>query len=125
MNATVEKLRFYERDGGLDSIKLEDRVYSGFFKANTARYIMWELDLNHSSRYSDTKLAIHTQWFDEDGKRFWRNEDVHTIPASWPGSRLSDGYGRKTPGLWDPGSYEVDLYVEGDLIARGGFEVYD
>jgi hypothetical protein len=124
MNATVDSLRFFE--GGNEPTLIKDREYNRFFKANTTRYIRWQLNLSHPIRYSDTELSIHAQWFDEDGGRFYRKEASHTIPKSWTASAVDQAYGTPSRGgYWDAGTYEVDLYVEGNLIARGSFEIYD
>tara|TARA_B100001245_G_scaffold194731_1_gene153429 strand:- start:566 stop:934 length:369 start_codon:yes stop_codon:yes gene_type:complete len=122
MNATVEDVRFYE--SGAPPPEQEDRKYNGFFKSDEARYIFWEVLLTYPERYSGTKLVVHAQWF-ENGKRVWRHDSEHSHPSSWTGSYHTDGWGIKTSGPWDAGSYEVDFYVEGDFIAMGSFEVYD
>jgi len=122
LNATVKNVRFFETGGG--HIDQEDREYNGFFKADEARYIAWELHLNYPEHYRDIDFVIHWQVF-QDGKRIFRGDASQRIEASWIGSWHTKSYGCEDTGCWDAGFYEMDFYVEGDFIARGDFEVYD
>ena len=45
--------------------------------------------------------------------------------AGWSGSYHDSGWGSNTPGrIYKPGAYYINFFVDGDLIAKGEFEVY-
>jgi len=47
------------------------------------------------------------------------------LRPGWKGASYTHGWGAKTPGrAYEPGAYYANLFVDGDLIAKGEFEVY-
>ena len=46
------------------------------------------------------------------------------LGAGWSGSFHLCGWGSNTPGTYDSGAYYINFFVDGDLIAKGEFEVY-
>ena len=128
LNATVNNVRFYLGDD--ENIELEDREYNAFFKPNDTKYLAvygykhlrWELSFTYPLSYTDRTFTVHTQWFRE-GKRINRVDAKFEIPKTWTGSVHNHPIWLQ--GGLSVGDYEIDFYVEGDLIARGKFEIYD
>jgi hypothetical protein len=121
IKAKVTKIKFYE--GGYESPEKNERVYTNVFKASNTRYIWWELDMEcpplESKEYISLESVIRTVYGNEYG-RLTRAYWVYPKTTSfW----LATGWGAENAGTWKPGTYSVELYIDGEFTAIGKFTV--
>ena len=124
LDATVLGVRFYE--SGYDHVALDDREYRVYFDGSTARYISWELDLDYPSSPIKRDFAIEWVLYRVGQNKYLFRETADTFAGvGWSGSYHNSGWGSNTPGrIYKPGAYYINCFVDGDLIAKGEFEVY-
>ncbi len=120
--ARVTSLWFFE--GNATAPPLKERNYDIRFKDSATRFIFWELNLEHPAPGRQVNLAIEAFWYRPDGSLLRKQVLKTSIEPNWTWSYQTFGYGWDEPGHWEVGSYHVDLYVEGNRIASGSFEVY-
>lgn len=66
-------------------------------------------------------MTVHVR----ENRRTFRIVDYETrIEPDWTSSYHSVGIGVLGPGNWRAGSYEADVYINGEKVAMGSFEVY-
>jgi hypothetical protein len=128
-NPQVQILRFYE--SGYDVVPREQRVYAERFARETTRYINWELNLEHPApgRWVDFQItAVYYRWNEAGSVAFCKEFDRHTldthVEGDWTWSSHGYGYGFDDPGNWALGSYRVDTFFAGEVIAIYYFEIY-
>ena len=122
INATITDIKFFEAPN--DGTEPGSRKYLRFFDGSTARYIWWQITVEYPFRYSDS------QKFDIEYV-YYRNgvlNGSHVSPQ-WVLGYASEiwmvsGYGSAQAGFFQNGSWVVELYLDGVLIANGEFDVY-
>jgi tetratricopeptide (TPR) repeat protein len=123
LNLRVTSLRFFE--GGYSPPPLEQRVYSNRFDKSKTRYVNWELKLEFPAPGRRVSFPIEQFWYRADGSLVTRQTWQASIEPNWTWSYHNHGYGRNNPDNWGAGPYRVDLYVEGQKLASGSFEIYE
>ena len=118
LNATVEGLFFYESGKGFPHQK--DRVYRTEFGQSQTRYVNWEIRLKYPKPGRRIDFAVHHKYFDPQGKMLAEYDNNSYIESNWTSSNHAGGY---TAGTWTAGNYRVELYVAGNKVASGTFEV--
>ncbi|MBN2416945.1 FecR domain-containing protein [bacterium] len=121
LGARLEDLRFYESGRGITPV--EQRRYANRFSASTVRYVNYELRLTYPETNHDVPFDIEVIWYNPDGGEFSRHTKSYTIQGGWNGSYHTDGVGWEEPGNWNPGIYNVKLFLQGREIADEHFEV--
>jgi hypothetical protein len=116
------------------AINLTEIVYTFVFRlhcfaSDTTRYINWVLDLEFPARGRPVEFEITAIWYQGNSTSSWekifRAVHTHHIEGDWTWSSHEWGYGCDDPvGCWEVGSYRVDLYVAGKMIASAPFEIY-
>jgi hypothetical protein len=121
IDAKVTAVRFFE--SGFDSPPPEQRVYRDRFPRSGTRYIDWELMLTFPKAPKRIDFAIRHVWVRPDGSR--ENDQTLSayIDAGWSSSQHTQGWGRAEGGIWQPGTYRVDFYVDGRIVASGTFSI--
>ena len=122
LQANIENLRFFEAPQ--QQPPREERVYSQRFAQSEARYIYYEINLAYPEHSQAVDFALDVVYRNPDGSAFAEFTGNHRIEADWTSSWHSKGWGWDDPGKWPVGTYGVELYVEGELIATGSFEIY-
>ncbi len=123
LNAEVLDLKFFER-GDFPPVR-EQRVYSNRFAKETSRYIYWELLLDFPSPQRRIDFSIEAIYSRDDGTLFGQHSIDCSVEPGWHNSYHFRGQGWDDPGQWPVGTYRVDLFSEGVIIASGSFEIYD
>ena len=118
LNATVEGLLFYESGEGFPPQK--DRIYSTVFDKSQTMFVNWELRLKYPKPGRKIEFPIHYKYFNPQGKMMTQYDINVYFEANWTVSNHTNGY---NPGTWAPGTYRVDVYIAGDMVASGTFEV--
>jgi len=119
--ARVEEMKFFE--SGYDAPELNKRTYLTRFDHRTARYINWELDMVCPAIAARVDFDINATWYDPQGAVF-ANQTLNTYgQPPWTNPVFNFGRGWANPGNWKPGWYRVELFVNGNRIATGTFQI--
>jgi hypothetical protein len=118
----VERVQFFESD--FDAPPLSERLYATRFDSQKTRYVNYELVLAHPFLHNTVKFALKSVWYGPDGKQLHENTRKAQIHPEWKTSNHYHGYGNSKYGTFNPGTYRVELSVDGVKIAEGTFEVY-
>ena len=122
LDATVTYIEFFE--GGAESPAKDDRVYDVFFDQATTRRIYYEFHMEYPERTATQEFKLNVFIYGPDGNLFAEYTGNHQVAAGWDSSWHSKGYGWDSPGNWDLGTYWVEFYVDGELVATGSFDIY-
>jgi hypothetical protein len=120
--ASFQEIKFFE--SGYNPPALGSRTYATRFDHRTARYISWELHLKFPPATSHFDFTIYSTYYYPNGTEFGSQQVVSFVNPGWPGLVTSTGRGWQRAGLWKPGTYHVDLSVNGNRIATGYFTIY-
>jgi hypothetical protein len=127
LKARVTELLLFE--SAYDPPPADQRVYAQRFASDTSRYINWELNLEHPAPGRPIDFVITAIWYQDNGTSSWEEIFRQTLDTSiegeWASSYHNLGYGCDDPvNCWEVGSYRVDLYVAGKMIASAPFQIY-
>jgi hypothetical protein len=103
---------------------LWERHYATRFDSEKTRYVNYELVLAHPFLQKAVKFVLKSVWYGPDGKQVHESTWKAQIHPEWKTSSHYRGYGSSKGGTFIPGTYRVELYVDGEKIAEGSFEVY-
>jgi serine/threonine protein kinase len=121
IGAKVDSLKFFE--GGFEGVDRALRRYSQNFGTDSSRFIYWELNLSHPIHTVRENFEVQTKWY-KNGV-LWTEGNLKTyVEPSWATSYHNDGKGWATiTNNWEPGTYRVELYVDGKMIVQGMFSM--
>jgi len=122
LSANVSELNFYET--GEKQIPKQQREYRNRFTKSRSRYIRWELSLTHPAPGRRMDFSIDAVWHRSDGSVINRQTSPTWVEADGKNSWHTQGWGWKEPGNWEAGNYRVELFVEGEKVTSGSFEIY-
>lgn len=119
INAKVDSIKFFE--GGSDGTARNLRSYSNIF-TTASRFVYWELNLTHPTRASKTNFEVQHIWYKDNQE--WARGTLNTfLEPTWGSSYHNDGRGWPEAYKWTPGSYRVELFVDGEKITYGTFTI--
>ena len=121
LDAQVTDLLFFE--SGYDAPPADERVYASSFGKATSRYINWELHLDHPAPGRRIDFQFHVIYLRADGSVFAEPDSDTYMEADWEGSVYYRGWGWSEAGEWPAGTYDVEVWVEGDLVTTGSFTI--
>jgi hypothetical protein len=121
VRGTVGSFRFFSGDGE-NITPLGLRKYETSFARGSMKAVYFELTINYADIDSSANYNLTAVWT-RDGKPFARQDVPMTKPANWNIGTKTYGYGFPNSELWQPGTYTVELTVEGKRIALGTFVV--
>jgi hypothetical protein len=121
LSADVSELNFYE--SGQDGIPYDQREYKTRFSKSATRCINWELNLEFPDPGRRIDFEITAVWYNPDGSVLNRQQKPSRIETGWTDSQHYIGWGWREPGNWDPGIYRIELFIEGQKVAGGSFEI--
>ena len=104
IKATVVALRIFESPQ-----QLTDRDYDDLFFYNAARYIYWELNLEHPAPGRRTSFTIEEVWYGPGGDVAYRASRVYNVEADWASSTFYSGarlVGTKSVATQNPSYYD-------------------
>lgn len=119
LNAQVTSLRFFE--SAYRAPPREQRAYTQRFDPARTRYVHWELTLGHPAPGRQRVFAIQSVWHHPDGRVLDRLTMQTVVGATWTWSYHN--HSRTAGGPWPVGTYRVVLYVQGQQVASGTFEM--
>jgi len=123
IQAWVSSLLFYE--GSQENMPEKTiRIYGDRFPVSSTRTVYWELNLTHPTTEERINFSIRSVLIDSDGTVLDDVKiDTYRDP-DWTYSWHTSGWGWDEPGLWQEGEYQVELYIDEQLVASGFFEIY-
>jgi len=122
LNPKLNFVKFFEE--GKEETPRAQRIYLNTFSRSVARYITWQVDFSMAPRSADFEFTIEAVWSNSAGSVIFRHSPVAKVNKEWKGvSVTGPGYGWKTPGNWQPGTYKVDFFVNQKKVASGSFEI--
>jgi hypothetical protein len=121
INADVVSLKFFEsaRTGQLAG----SPNYRTKFQQLVTRCIFWELILENPPLAKDTELEIISVWFAPGGDILARAAQSWVVSKGNSLHSTTSGWGYDEMGKWSPGTYRLDLYIGGDRVVSGLFEI--
>lgn len=121
--ARATELLFFESDA--NSPPYGERTYATRFNRARARYIYYEVSFEYAEPGERIDFALDSRWYDLDSGGTVFNE--HRMDAwfepDWTSSVHSTGFGWDRPGKWKAGQYLVELFVSGQMVISGTFEI--
>ena len=121
LQAVPAGIRFFE--SGRGEMPFAKRQYRTRFAADTARYINWELHLQHPAPRYRVNFQFSALLVDPQGKELARPTWNSYLEKDWSDTYHQWGWGADKPGFWKPGIYTIALLINGQEIARDSFEV--
>ena len=122
LDARLTKLAFFSSSAS-DIAPLQNPTYKNRFEhaATTQVYPEIHLEYPPPGKKIYFTMTVHVR----ENKRTFRIVDYDTrIEPNWTSSSHSVGIGVFGPGNWRAGNYEADVYINGEKVAMGSFEVY-
>lgn len=121
LNPKVSYLRFFE--GGYNPPPEGQRVFKNVFPVSKTRFVYWEAGFVHNPPGRQISFEIEAVYYTEDNNVYASQITKHTVESWWDHSFRYYSWGNDQPGMWRPGSYRLDLLVDGVRIASGRFQV--
>jgi len=122
LDARLTKLAFFSTSAA-DIAPLQNPTYKSRFEHEATTQVYPEIHLEYPP--PGKKIYFTMTVNVREGKRTFRIVDYETrIEPNWTSSSHSVGIGVFGPGNWRAGTYEADVYINGEKVAMGSFEVY-
>lgn len=115
-------ITFYE--SGDSTIDKENRIYEIRFDHQKARYINWELTLKYEPVGVRKRFQVLAVYRKADGSELARETLDTYVEKDWGESYHTWGWGSEEPGFWQKGKHSVELYIGGNKVTEGQFEIY-
>ena len=72
-------------------------------------------------RRLDYQIKAH--WFKPDGSLLTHQTSQAYCEATWTAPWCAKSWGYKKPGLWEPGTYRVEFFINGTKAAEEKFTI--
>lgn len=122
LDARVTSVRFFETP--YDFTPRGKRVYASWFERASARFIAWELNLEHAAPASRKSFSVEQVWLRSDGTILARQRKDTYVEPGWTSSYHQHSWGYRNVDSWTAGVYRVDLFVDGQRVATGTFTIF-
>jgi hypothetical protein len=117
----LESLLFYESESSIMPYK-EKRRYSTYFPQSIARYIYFEINLdNQMWKRGDRTYHFEWRFYDQNGDLIRQGQRDFVIKNEWKSCWYSASWGTPLPGNWTPGTYRVEILIDGVEFAQDVF----
>jgi hypothetical protein len=114
-------MRFFEGPRQMPDLAL--RSYVDSFRVDRTRFLYAELKLRYDAPGREFTIPFACTVTREGGTEVTTISIVARVQPSWVESFHAGGYGRDTPGWWQPGRHEVRCTYGGEVIFREWFRV--
>jgi len=122
LDARVTKLAFFGSSAA-DIAPLKNPTYKSRFEHIATTKVHPEIYLEYPPPGKKVyfTMTVHIR----ENRQTFRIVDYDTrIEPEWTSSHHSVGIGVLGPGNWRAGTYEADVYINGEKVAMGSFVVY-
>lgn len=118
-----QELTFYEEGGNVDTTP--DPTYVTDFPQSSTRYIYFNVTIrNLLYGVRSHTPDILGKFYKSDGTYLGESSAGVLLGSEFDIAYLSNGWGWEEPGYWDPGTYRVDVLIDGAKIAEKQFSIY-
>ena len=121
IDARITSVRLFE--SGFGATPLDQRQYGASFAASQARYINVEVTLNHSAPGRVVYATIYCRYLRDGTTQIARSAIQYTIQPNWTSSVNVGGWGARSPGYWQVGSYSVVCDDGQQTLGQATFDV--
>jgi len=115
------KLHFYASE---QEIPVAERRYQTRFSKDSLAYLNWELNISYTKKEGRIPFSIMAVYSHSDGSEFARQTLETYVDKGWSNSYHNWGWGWDKPGEWPKDTFTVALYIQGNMVKQGKFEVY-
>ena len=122
LDARVTSVRFFETP--YEYTPASKRVYANWFERASARFIAWELNLDHPAPTSRKSFSVEQVWSRSDGTILARQTNQTSVEPGWTSSYHQHSWGWRNVDTWTAGVYRVNLFVDGQRVATGAFTIF-
>ena len=122
LDARVTSVRFFETP--YEYTPHGKRVYSNWFERASARFIAWDLNLDHPAPTSRKSFSVEQVWYRSDGTILARQTKQTSVEPGWTSSYHLHSWGWRNVDSWPAGVYRVNLFVDGQRVATGAFTIF-
>jgi hypothetical protein len=122
LDARVTSVRFFETPH--EFTPRGKRVYANWFERASARFIAWELNLDHPAPTSRKSFSVEQVWSRSDGTILARQTQQTSVEPGWTSSYHQHSWGWWNVDSWAAGVYRVNLFVDGQRVATGTFTIF-
>jgi hypothetical protein len=122
LDARVTKVLFFE-SGRSSVMPPETTTYRSRFAQADTRTVYTEIHLDHPppGKRVDFTVAVYIR---ENGTTFRIEELDARVEGDWTASYHRIGGAHTRPGRWRVGMYNVEVQINGEMVATGSFEIY-
>lgn len=118
-----QELTFYEDDGDVDVTP--DPTYITDFPQSSSRYIYFNVTIrNLLYGVRSHTPDILGKYYKSDGTYLGESSAGVLLGPEFDVAYLSNGWGWDESGYWDPGTYRVDVLIDGAKVAEKKFSIY-
>jgi len=123
LQANVSGLLFYE--SAREIPPLNERAYATEFAQSAARYVSWELRIDHPDPALRLDFRVSATYMDPKGNRLTEHHIDSHIEPGWTSSMHTSGFGYDDPGQWEIGQYRVDIVIDGRPVTSDFFSIVE
>lgn len=108
-----------------DKPEKKDRTYPGVFNSDSIRYLGVEINFNNLiHEKEDQEHDLMLKWYDTENEYQGKQEGKVSIKADWSTAYYtSNGWGFSDLGMWAPGNYTVEAYIDNNLVGNEKLEI--
>ncbi len=117
-------LKFFE--SGREALPLEKHHYQTQFPKSSSRYMNCKISFkNLLFGVKDHSHDILFRYYKPDGSLFGEFNTRIQMPSTYDYPATWRGFGYEEPGNWQPGTYQVRVWVDNKFAASSQFKIYD
>lgn len=125
LNPRSTKLRFYRSTVARKSTEISEDEYTTRFDKSAPSNIYFQLYSDITPPEHEVFYEIKSILYKSDGSILDRGTVYCNVERNWQRSSISlNDYNDSKGGYWEVGSYKVEAFIDGNLVATGSFEVY-
>lgn len=118
----ITNLRFY--NGDTNALSESEHQFETRFSQNIAKYIYFQLDMINPWKYTTYRYDLVARYFYPDDSLMTEIKNSINTNPEWHNFFHSDGWGWEEAGNWTPGTYRVEVFIDGQLRLTKTFTIY-
>ncbi len=116
--------RFYEAGRAIHTESL--RQFDTRFPKSTTQFVFYQVEMrNNLYRLFDSDYKLVARYYRPDGSLMNETEAEIEVESGYRTFWYSAARGWSEPGHWTPGTYRVEVAMDGKNTISGEFEIYD
>jgi hypothetical protein len=115
------KVRFFPTGYAMRS--QDRRDYRTAFAQKDTTFVGWELNLALPAPGKRLDYQINAHWFRPDGTLLTHQTAQAYCEATWTAPWYAKSWGNQKPGNWEPGTYRVEFFINGNKAAEENFTI--